>query len=304
MFLLPEIAGEVFETPLCIDPRKAATMLTFLGPRVLGQTVLIDVEPADHQAFSHGRPSAAMLGDKTGRQYDAKGVPVYDKFGSVAVIPIEGSLVAKGNYVGSYSGRTSYQGLQAQITRAARDPSVNGVVFEVDSMGGQVKGMFETADMLARLSKMKPTMAILTDSALSAAYALASAARTIVVPEYGSAGSIGAIALHADMSGNLEKNGVKVTVIRSGARKAEGNPYEALSSDAADSIQASLDNIRTSFAEMVGRHRGARFNAKQALATEAAAFDGAEAVSLGLADAVADPNEAFATFLRRMGNTF
>jgi transposase len=64
-------------------------------------------------------------------------------------------------------------------------------VFEVDSLGGELAGAFETADLIARLSAEKPTLAILTDHALSAGYLLASAARQIIMPEHGRAGSIG-----------------------------------------------------------------------------------------------------------------
>ncbi|HEY8125381.1 MAG TPA: S49 family peptidase [Methylocystis sp.] len=301
-FAREELVGRLFNTPLALDAGKAAAIVEALGPRLLGEdkVIVVNAESVDHKAFANGRPSAGRLGDRTGRSYDRDRAPVYDMVGNVAVIPIEGSLVHKGNYVGASSGRTSYQGLQAQIIRAARDPQVVGAVFEVDSFGGEVAGLFETAAMIADLSKIKPTLSILTDHALSAGYALASAARQIVMPAHGSIGSIGAIALHADMSGALEKKGVKVTVLRAGKRKAESNPYESLSDEAAASELAALERIRVSFAAAVGRHRGARFNADQAMATEAASFDGADAVALGLADAVGHANSAFDQFVREL----
>jgi len=55
-----------------------------------------------------------------------------------------------------------------------------GVVFEVDSFGGE----------------------LLTDHTLSAAYLLASAARQIIIPEYGRAGSIGALAARPAVKGD------------------------------------------------------------------------------------------------------
>ncbi|MGA8990672.1 MAG: hypothetical protein WB500_09890 [Rhodoplanes sp.] len=91
----------------------------------------------------------------------------------------------KGAYVGAYSGRTSYEGLQAQVLRAMRNPAIKGVVFEVDSFAGDLAGAFETADLIARLSTEKPTLAILTDHALSAGYLLASAARQIIIQNTG-----------------------------------------------------------------------------------------------------------------------
>jgi len=301
--LLPEIAARLFDPArLCVDEAKAAAIVEALGPRIFGaaEIVFIGAEAIDHHAFQGGRPSAGRLGDRTGRSYDRTETPVYDMVGNVAVIPIEGTLVHKGNYVGASSGRTSYQGLQAQIVRAARDPKVRGVVFEVDSYGGEAAGLMETSEMLAKLSAEKPTLALLTDHALSAGYALASAARQIIMPEHGSIGSIGAISLHADYSKALEKDGVKVTVLRAGKRKAEGNPYEALSEQASAAIIQDLERIRETFAASVGRNRGARFTAKQAMTTEAASFDGRDAVAMGMADAFGHVNEAFDLFVREM----
>jgi signal peptide peptidase SppA len=300
---LPEIAARLFNTPLCVDAGKAAAIVTALGERILAapKVVVVGAEAVNHAAFQNGRPSAGRLGDRTGRALDQRRLEAFDRIGPVAVIPIEGSLVAKGAFVGASSGRTSYEGLASQIARAGKDSTVRGIVFEVDSYGGEVAGLFDLAEMIRELSSTKPTLAILTDHALSAAYALASAARQIVMPEHGSAGSIGAVALHADFTRQLDKEGVRVTVLRSGARKAEGSPFEALSKEAADAIQTDLDRIRDTFAGTVARNRGSRFNKRQALLTEGAAFDGRDALAMRMVDAVGNPSEAFDLFVRSMG---
>jgi ClpP class serine protease len=178
-----------------------------------------------------------------------------------------------------------------------RNPVVKAVAFEVDSFGGELAGSFETADLIARLSASKPTLAILTDHALSAGYLLASAARQIIMPEHGRAGSIGVVTLHTDWSAALERQGVKVTVLRAGAQKMAGNPFEALGEDVAQGIVSDLEAARQSFAERVGRYRGARFSAEAALATEARDYRGRDAVALGLADATGHALEAFDGFV-------
>lgn len=292
----PLIAARLFGTPLAADEAKATAIVEALGPRLLGHDIFMESEAVDHRAFQAGR-----LGDRTGRAYDRAGEATFDRVGRVGIIAVEGTLVHKGNYVGAFSGRTSYQGLQAQIARAGRDPTIAGVAFEVDSFGGEVSGLFETAGMIAKLSEAKPTIAILTDHALSAGYALACGARQIVAAEHGLVGSIGAIMLHADMSAALEKGGIKVTVLRAGARKADMNPYEKLGPAAATDAQNQLEGVRGSFADLVGRNRGARFSRAQALATEAAAFDGSTAVDMGLADAVSHAGAAFDQFVSAVG---
>jgi signal peptide peptidase SppA len=302
--LMPRIASRIFDTPLMMDAGKAAAILTGLGGRfVEGGVAINDVEAVQHIAFSGGRPSMGRLGDPLGSRYEASGNGhrLLAMVGSIGVIPIEGTLVHKGAYLGESSGETSYEGIQAQVQRARRDPSVRAVVFEVDSYGGEVAGAFDTADMIAELSAEKPTIAILTDFAYSAGYLMASAARQIVMPETGGAGSIGVIALHADFSAQLEKKGVKVTVISAGARKADGHPAAPLSAAALTLAQASVDATRDIFATAVARYRGQRLSKAAALATEATTYRGNAAVAAGLADGVGHPSEMFDRFVSNFG---
>lgn len=296
--LLPRIAARVFNAPLLIHPGKAAAMLSGIGARIAGrETVLVDPHPVDHVAFANGRPSMGTVGDRLGRSIDRRGQRAYDMIGGVAIIPIEGSLVHKGAWLESDSGETSYQGIQTQVARAMRDNDVKAVVLEIDSMGGELSGAFETSDMIFELSQAKPTLAILSDHAASAGYLMASAARQMIVPEHGSAGSIGVIAIHTDMSAALEQNGLAVTILAAGAHKADGNPFEALPEPVGNKIRAELEVARQAFAQKVATYRGKRISFDEIMATEAQVFTGAEAVRNGLADATGHPSKAFQAFV-------
>jgi ClpP class serine protease len=300
MILRPELAARVFNTPLLMHPGKLDAALAGVGERIVEGGVVLQGAGGriDHVAFENNRPLAGRVGDRTGRRHDTAGSPVFDTIDGVALIPIEGTLVHKGAYVGAYSGRTSYEGLQAQVLRAMRNPTIKGVVFEVDSFGGELAGAFETADLIARLSAEKPTLAILTDHALSAGYLLASAARQIIIPEHGRAGSIGVVTLHADLSAALEQRGIKVTVLRAGAQKMSANPFEPLGDETIQRLLSDLEAARTTFAESVGRYRGSRLTSQAALATEAQDYRADEAIALGLADASGHALEAFDSFVK------
>lgn len=303
-YLMPELAGRIFEQPLMMHPAKAAAALMAIGGRIVEGGVVLDGPlPVAHTAFEHGRPSMGRVSDRLGRAYDHEGTLPFDIVDRAAIIPVEGTLVHKGGYVGMSSGRTSYQGLQVQITRAARafgSGTIKGAVFEIDSFGGEVAGAFETAGLIRQLSAIMPTMAILTDHALSSGYLLASGARQIVMPKHGRAGSIGVIRLHVDQSLALEKNGIKVTVISAGKHKTDGNPFEPLAEETFTKMKADIEAMRITFAEAVAAGRGNRLSMAAALATEAASFDGPEAVQLGLADAVGNAGEALAAFLKEI----
>lgn len=291
------IASRMFNTPLLAHPGKAAALVAGLGGRVAGVPVeVMGAAPVQHVAFS-GRERLRM-GTLSGRIDRSNGaMPIYDVVRGVAVIPVEGTLVHKGAWLESDSGETSFQGLQAQVMRAARDTTVRGVVFEIDSYGGEVSGAFETAEMIARLSAQKPTLAVLTDHAYSCGYLMASAARQIILPDTGGCGSIGVIAMHTDMSRALEDAGLRVTILKAGSHKGEFNPFEPLPGDVAAKYTAEFEAIRMRFSETVARHRGARLSYDDAMATEAQSYMGQAAVDAGLADATGNPFDAFEAFI-------
>jgi ClpP class serine protease len=295
------IAARLLNTPLMVHPGKAAAILAGIGGRFSGGAVQFSgAEPVAHVAFGSGRPSMGTVGDRLGRSIAQKGGRPYDMTGAVAIIPIEGSLVHKGAFIESVSGETSYQGIQTQVQAALRDEAVRGVVFEIDSYGGEVSGAFETADMVAELSRAKPTLAILTDHAYSAGYLMAAAARQIVLPDLGGAGSIGVVAMHTDMSGALEQHGMTVTILHAGAHKADGNPFGPLPEDVAAAWRTELEEGRRVFAARVSRYRGKRLSFENAMATEARTYRGAAAVDAGLADATGQPFAAFQAFVSRL----
>ncbi|MGV1823264.1 S49 family peptidase [Agrobacterium vitis] len=304
-FRYGHIAQRVFNTPLLYDPRKAEAFLQGMGSRIAGDTIVIanPAGAADHVAFGNGRPLAGKVGNRLERAYQRANMLPFDMIDNIAIIPVEGSLVHKGGWVGSASGETSYQGLQAQVAAARKYAGVKGVVFEYDSYGGEVNGGFETAAAMQALSREKPTLAILTDFAYSAGYLLASQARGIVMPEFGGAGSIGVIIMHADYSQALEQDGIKVTIIRSGKKKADGNPYEPLSADVADRWQAQADQMRDKFAETVAKSRKNRITKAKALASEADVYDAKQALAMGLVDAIGDPIEAFDAFVKEVNRS-
>lgn len=294
------LAQRVFGTPLLYDQRKAEAFLHGLGGRIAGGTVIVSnpVGAIDHVAGANGRPLAGKLGNYIERAYSRADRLPFDMVDNVAIIPVEGTLVHKGTWTGNNSGETSYEGLMAQIALARRSPAVMGICFEVDSYGGEVNGGFETAAAIAQLSKEKPTISILTDFAYSAGYLLASQARSVIVPEFGGAGSIGVIMIHADYSAALENDGIKLTIVRAGKKKAEGNPYEPLPDDLLLRWQAQAETMRQKFAEVVGKARSGRITKAKVLATEADAYTAQESLELGLVDAVADPLAAFDAFVK------
>lgn len=290
------IAERMFNTPLMLDITKAQAIANTFAPRVLGSDVTINnlVQVADDA------PQMGVVSNKLSGAYERwQESPLFVRDG-VAIIEVEGSLAHKGRYIGKSSGVTSYEGIATQVEAAHNDASVLGVVFEHDSFGGEVAGAFDLSESIFELSQEKPTMAILTDHACSASYLLASACEAIVMPETGIVGSIGVVMMHVDYSKYLEQEGMAVSLLFDGSHKVDGNPYQALPDDVRSHLQEQLSMSRSIFAETVGRYRGSRMNASQALATEAQTYHGDEALDLGLIDSVARPGKAFEAFVNEV----
>jgi signal peptide peptidase SppA len=214
--------------------------------------------------------------------------------GGIAVVPVLGPLVARGDWLTELFGASVYGELGDAVEAALADPSVRGVVMEIDSPGGEVAGMFDLVDRLGALrqSAGKPMWAVASESATSAAYAIASAAERIYVTRTGEVGSIGVVAAHVDQSGADAKAGLAWTFIHAGARKLDGNPHEPLSDPARAAIQADVDALYGELVDLVARNRNLTPEAVRA--TEAAIYRGRAGVALGVADRIGTVETALA----------
>ncbi|MCV2876357.1 S49 family peptidase [Rhodobacteraceae bacterium XHP0102] len=290
------IAARAFNTPLLVEPSKAMAFLSGLGPRILGRPVEL-LEPDISLEGSATLPArASILAGNLADHLQQNGNAPYPVVDGIAVMEISGVLIHRGGWIGQSSGQTSYEGITAQIEAAASDPTVRGVALEIDSFGGEVAGVFDLADRIRALRRDKPVWAFVAEHAFSAGYALASQADRILLPRTGAVGSIGVVVMHADLSGQLDQDGVRVTMIHSGAHKVDGNPYAPLPENVRDDIQREIDILRFLFAETVTAGRSSRLSQDAALATEAATYRGTDAVAAGLADEVIDLTRGFARF--------
>lgn len=217
----------------------------------------------------------------------------------VAIIPVQGLLVARLGALQPMGDMTGYDGIRQNLMMALDDPAVRAVMFDIDSFGGEVVGLFDLADTIYSARGMKPMWAVLNDSAYSAAYAIASACDHITVPRTGGTGSVGILDLHTDLSGALEQAGIGVTLIQHGARKADGVDSAPLSDPAREAMQGDVNTMGRLFVRTVARNR--RLPVAAVRRTEAATFMGAASVEIGFADAVMPPDEAFRGLLASLG---
>lgn len=285
------ITRRLFNTPLAVLPSTAAIVLGVVGPRFdVSQLLMhaggesLDIGDLEQRAIA-ARTSIDARRGADDRRPDLNAADVLTVQDGVAHIDVRGELVAEnGGGVSPSSGFTGYDAVSAAWGFAQRDTNVRGILVDINSPGGEVTDLMELVGRMMADRGNKPTRAVIRGVGASAAYAIAACCDEITVQDLGYAGSIGVITMHADFSGALAQDGVKVTLIHAGAHKADGNPFEPLPEDVRASIQSDIDHAYGRFVAHVAAARGLSEAAVRG--TEARVFRGEEAVAAGLADKV------------------
>jgi len=137
----------------------------------------------------------------------------------VAIESIVGPMVGMDIPVNPYI--TSSTNMARRIRGYANDPECKGLLIHCDSGGGSVAGVDELASAVAAFSASKPCAAHVTCSC-SAAYWAISGASKIYADKLAYVGSLGVYCVLEDITGMLEKAGIKLTVVSTGEMKGAG----------------------------------------------------------------------------------
>ena len=210
------------------------------------------------------------------------GSMMYGMVGTTAVIPVFGALVNRFN--ATYGFITGYNYIKNAIATALADESVDSIILDIDSGGGEVAGCFETVDYIKAVRSQKEIHAVVDSSCYSAAYAIASACTSIKATPSSGIGSVGVVAMHASYEKMLENEGISVTFIKAGEHKVDGNPYEELSDSVKADMQKRIDATYQEFVSLVSVNRS--LAVEDVVKTQAACYTAQEAKSIGLIDDV------------------
>ncbi len=256
----------VLETPWAIRPAVLGAIIDILAYRADG-----------------GQLSDEELADRVGAAEAARRAP--RRAGSVAIIPIFGSIFPRANLFTEMSGGTSLQKFSAILAEVDNDSKVGSIVLDVASPGGLVELVPETAEQIRQTTK--PVTAVANTEAASAAYWLAAQADELVVTPSGMVGSIGVWSAHEDWSRHDGNLGVTTTLISAGRYKVEGHPFAPLDEEARSRMQAVVDTFYNMFVEDVARGRATSISAVRNGFGEGRMLTAQEAVREGMADRVA-----------------
>lgn len=234
------------------------------------------------------RALALPAGQQAGMGSD-EAAPDYllQKVGSVGVVNIRGPLVNADNWMTAFLGMSTYPAIRRAMVSAAKDPEVKSILLRVDSGGGAVSGVMDTAELIARIDeKVKPVFTFSDGTMASAALWLGASGRQVGISATTLAGSLGVLMTHVEYSKAMQKDGATATVLRAGEFKALANSVEPLTKAAKEQIESHLQETYKLFAEHIADRRGVAYAVADQKMGQGREFLGAQAVAVGLVDAV------------------
>ncbi len=206
----------------------------------------------------------------------------WERFGGskVALITVEGVILDSKEVI-------------EQLEKHRTNPTVKAIVLRINSPGGGVSPSQEIYEELLKTRQVtkKPVVASMGSLAASGGYYIASAADVIVANPGSITGSIGVLIQVPNISGLLQKIGVKSVVVKSGEHKDLASPTREMSDAERQILQRLLDDVHDQFIDVVANTRKLDRKKVEALA-DGRIFSGREAKSLGLVDQLGNLQDA------------
>lgn len=180
-----------------------------------------------------------------------------------------------------------------QLEKYRTNPSVKAIVLRINSPGGGVAPSQEIHEEIlkTRQTDKKPIVASMGSVAASGGYYIASATDLIVANPGTITGSIGVVLQVPNISGLMQKIGVKSVVVKSGLHKDLASPTREMTDAERQILQGMLDDVHGQFIDAVAT--GRRIDRKKVeTMADGRIFSGREAQSLGLVDQLGNLQDA------------
>ncbi len=189
-----------------------------------------------------------------------------------------------------------------RVRRLRDDPSIEGWVVAINSPGGVVapsQSLYSTLRRI-RTEDGQPVIAAIGSVGASGGYYVALAADSILVMPGSITGSIGVIMEYPNVRELMQKVGVEMEVVKSGAQKDLGSPFREMDAGEREILTSMVEDVHAQFVEVVAEARGMTVEEVLPLA-DGRIFSGRQALAAGLVDGVGNVEEAIALAGRMAG---
>lgn len=200
----------------------------------------------------------------------------------IAVIHVDGALSYRSNWLAYFFDEDTYNSIEAAFDECLADESVKGIVFDINSPGGEVSGCADLADKIfnARGSKPYGIVARTGGMMCSAAYWLGSSCEKVYTASNGTLGSIGVLCAFTNFSKSLVETTVVVSDLSPNKAPDPSDP------EGLKLIKDELNSLAEVFIDAVARNRGTTAEDVKQNFGQGGVFIGDKAVAANLADGV------------------
>lgn len=169
--------------------------------------------------------------------------------GDTAIIPVTGIIMRYANNLNTMCGMPTSTGLLHQaVKQYAEDSSISRIVLDIDSPGGDARGISELASTIKATTKIKPVIAYASGQCASAAYWIASACTKVYASNTSLIGSIGAVAGY-----RKDKDTTVEEIVSS---QSPNKRLDIENKDDRAIIQQNIDDLAGVFISTVASYRG------------------------------------------------
>lgn len=186
---------------------------------------------------------------------------------------------------------TEDEELIKRLETIRQSSTVKGVILSIDSPGGTTVGGESIYEEVRKLAADKPVVAEVGTLAASAGYMIATATDHIVARKTSIVGSIGVLIQYPDVSGLMDKLGIKLEEVKSSPLKASPSPFKPTNDDERAMVRKLILDSYDWFVGIVAERR--KMTREEALAlADGSIFTGRQGVANRLIDAVGGETEA------------
>ena len=175
------------------------------------------------------------------------------------------------------------EGFDKLLRRVGNDADIKGVVVRIDSPGGEVFASDAIWREMNLLSKKKPLVISMSDTAASGGYYIAMTGDPVVAYPGTVTGSIGVVFGKANLHGLYDKLGVTKDMLTRGRFADIDSDYQPLSAAAREKLRSAIDENYRSFVTKVATARRRKFEEVEPL-SQGRVWLGSQAKANGLVD--------------------
>lgn len=258
---------------------------------VLSTSELVSWEPG-HQAramallkeFSAGALDVAAMRAALGA--DARSTPARAPTRSTAVLRLYGVLTPGESIFTLFGAGTSLRAFSSELRAAAADPAITSISVLVNSPGGFLGMVPETAALMRTTRAKKPVVAAVSGLNASAAFWITSNATKIEATPSALVGAIGVYGQRTSIARMLEQNGIDVETFSAGKFKSEGIETMPITDAERIAKQADVDEAYTNFVNDVSLGRSVSASTVRAGFGQGRVVTASEALHQGMIDRI------------------